>query len=417
MKALPLETGKEFWNTSLDLIKAAGANDEIIANYFVVRSDRAGLEFLRHLYQAAWRGAKVKLILDSYGSLHPAGAGTEYSGAPLRAETIRSLKDMGVEVHIYHHIESVDKFAVSNIKNWERYSRRNHNKNLVFNLKSMGMRGIVLGDSQWANEHFNGQMRGHNLAIFDENLYLDAITYTRNLLRSNSVEMYRFGELDWRMVDAAEEYFNQPTEFDLESWSWFKEENLVPVDKCEFVASEVEFVCPKLRHSIQKYEVELIKSAQRELWYCTPYFAPDSELRESLLQAAHVLQNHDILIGKFRHDPYLPYGVKKAAQKMLRKHARIHEYTGVGNIHYKDMLVDDKVFVKTANGEGRSRFYNLDTGVIIHSAQLAAIMKQRLEKERESYQQLDAKTNYLNGHSLWARPHRLLLRPFYYHHL
>ena len=81
------------------------------------------------------------------------------------------------------------------------------------------------------------------------------------------------------------------------------------------------------------------------------------------------------------------------------------------------MIVDDYVFIKSANGEGRSRFYNLESGVIIRSQKLAEVVLSRIEGDLKSSVNITKTTRFLEQHSPFIRPFKLLLRPFYYKHL
>jgi phosphatidylserine/phosphatidylglycerophosphate/cardiolipin synthase-like enzyme len=418
MKVIPLYSGKDFRNSIFDILKSANANDEITANYFVLREDKAGLDFCHHLYQAARQGVKIKLIVDCYGSLLPAGDGTEYESKPLSAELIFCLEEIGIEVFIYHPITTTNIFAWSNIQNWENYSRRNHNKNFLFNLRSLGKRGLVIGDSQWADEHFNGQMRGSNLFVENDATYLDCFAYTQKLVHSKHIEKYAYGDLNIERIHSYTDFLEVPLGLHQESWNWYHQDNFIEPESIEFVFSDIEFVKPKLRHTIQNYEINLIQQAKEEIWYCTPYFSPDHELQHEFILAEkkHHL-NLNILMAKFRHDPYLPYGVRRVARRLINYGINMFEYVGVGNIHYKDMIVDDMTFIKTANGEGRSRFYNLETGVIIKSKALADKTKEHIQLDIGRSVKIATHTEYLSEHPWWQRVHKTLLCPLYYHHL
>ena len=79
MNILPLLTDLTFKHCILDLLKSAEANDEITMSYFSIRNDFYGNDFLRHVLQAAKRGAYLTLILDDYGCMHNTADGTDFS--------------------------------------------------------------------------------------------------------------------------------------------------------------------------------------------------------------------------------------------------------------------------------------------------------------------------------------------------
>lgn len=418
MKVIPLTSSDDFKNCVLDILKSAEAEDQVIANYFSVRNDPMGISFLHHLYQAALRGVEVKLIIDDYACLHESMEGTEYASKPLDFEALLCLDEVGVEILNYHPVETPKMFHLSNLRNWSNFSRRNHNKNFIFNLKKMKKRGLVIGDSQWVREHFDGQMLGSNLYIEDLDTYLDALAYTDKLSRSIHVEKLRYGAMEKNKIIAYEKIFAYPCDVMFDSWSWYKEDKIIKPKSIRFVYSDIEFQKPKKRHTIQYYEYDLLKRAKRELWYCTPYFSPDHEMQEAFIEAqAKTELDLNIFIGKYKEDPYLPYGVRKVARRLLKHVINIYEYNGKGNIHYKDMVVDDYVFIKTANGEGRSRYYNLETGVIIKSPELARVIKKRIQMDLNSSVQVELNTDFLQKQSSWQRVKGITLCPLYYHHL
>jgi phosphatidylserine/phosphatidylglycerophosphate/cardiolipin synthase-like enzyme len=418
MKIIPLINSHLFKSCVLDILTIAEAEDEIIANYFSIRNDSMGLTFLHHLYQAAVRGARVRLILDDYACLHEAREGTEYHSPPIDYEALLCLEEAGVEIYNYHEIESSDMFHRSNLRNWKNFSRRNHNKNFLFNLKKIKKRGLIIGDSQWVEEHFNGSMLGSNVYIEDQDTYLDAYTYIYKLLKSKHVQKLRFGKLRRDFCLQYRSQFDSPCDLSLKAWSWYQENSIIRPKAIRFVYSDIEFQKPAKRHSIQYYEIDLLRRAQKAVWYCTPYFSPDDQLQESFL---HVQQTQgvdlNIFIGKYKHDPYLPFGVRKVAKRLLRYGTHIYEYAGEGNIHYKDMVVDDYVFIKTANGEGRSRFYNLETGVIIKSDKFANVIKNKIADDLKKSVKVEACTNFLEEQTFWNKVKGLTLCPLYFRHL
>lgn len=418
MKVIALTTSHLFKDCILDLLKSAEQDDEIVANYFSIRNDSYGLVLFHHLYQAACRGVHIKLIIDDYACLHESNEGTEYESKALDFESLLVLEEVGVEIFNYHRVETAKMFHHSNLRNWQNFSRRNHNKMFLFNLKKMKKRGLVIGDSQWVNEHFSGQMLGSNLYIEDLDTYLDALVYTKKLLCSKHVESLYYGSLKREKIISYERRFSIPCEMSLESWNWYTKETIITPKSIRFVYSDIEISNPKKRHTVQNYEIELMKRAKNEIWYCTPYFSPDNQMQDVFKEAQ---QNTDvklnIFIGKYKKDPYLPYGVRRVGRKLLKQGISIFEYNGQGNIHYKDMIVDDYSFIKSANGEGRSRYYNLETGVIVKSKKLAKVLKGKIATDLASSVQIDLTTDFLQKQTTWQKLKGTIFCPLYYHHL
>lgn len=417
---IPLNSPQKFARGVLDIIDIAGEGDTLHLNYFVVRQDLWGLRLLSKLKNAALRGVECTLIVDSWGSLQPAGHGTEYESLPLTKEVLESLEGSGVEVLVFHHVENLNMLSVKNLMNWQNFSRRNHNKNFLFHLKRLDKRGLVIGDSQWTDGHFGALFRGNNIYIENERIYEQALDYVLRIKNSSHVQkgsvVQSLCSSELNLQDVKEEEWQVASDY--ESLPWLSSKYQVHPESIEFVASEIDFSDPWKRHTIQHYEIELMLKARSDIWYSTPYFSPDREMQEAFICA----QKHDhvelnILIAKFRNHPFLPYGTRRAAQQLLKHSVNIFEYMGYGNIHYKDLIVDDISFIKTANGEGRSRFYNLETGVIVKSAKYARINRRHILSDIQKSSKLTAKDQVVEEKGTLTRLWKESLCPLYYKHL
>ena len=155
---------------------------------------------------------------------------------------------------------------------------------------------MVIGDSQWVGEHFNGQMLGSNLYIEDVDTYLDALTYTNKLCRSGHVEQLRYGHLIKEKILAYEKIFTFPCELFFDSWNWYREEAIIKPKSIRYVYSDIEFLKPKKRHTIQVYEMDLIKRARKDVWYCRSIISSECACaRESIRSSA----NFDLSLEEF----------------------------------------------------------------------------------------------------------------------
>lgn len=412
MKAYPILKGNSFYLSIERLILNASADDEIIANYFVIREDTMGLKFCSLLLDAAKRGVRIKLIIDSYGSCHAAGNGTEYIGDPLSEDLLTTLRLNGIELYIYRPIISNKILHPFNLFQWKNYSRRNHNKIFVFNLKRLKKRGVIVGDTQWANEHFNSQFIGHNLLIFSTDLYIQAKQYNTNLLHTDECKQY----LNNHVSSKAMSFWEKRLSFPLKKVPFqFNFLNEFQIGKADFVYSEIQFDCMESRKTIQDIEINLLKKMQTKGVYCTPYFCPDLKMLKALL--SFLKKGGKVFIGKYSDDPYLPYGVHQAIKYLSKKCFSVFSYEGYGNVHYKDLICDDQVFIKSANGEGRSRFYNLDSGILVQDHELAKYFIMEHKKSEVYFSEIMTVEQVEIKHTFFERVIKFLFRPFYYHHL
>jgi len=412
MRAYPIFHCLDFYQQTFRILSESKAGDEVLVNYFVIREDVKGLEFLLWLYLAAARGVKVKLIIDSYGSCLPGTSGTEYTGSPISHNLLLFLQSYGVEVFVYRPIESGNIFYPKNVLNWKNFSRRNHNKILAF--KQSGVRGVILGDSQWAHEHFDGSFQGHDIIIESDKVFVDAKVYCLNLIaQKECVELRELTQKSLKEVDAQEQLNKLLSARSLKKVIAPIES--IEIENAQFVYSEIEFSVSESRKSIQNFEEEILSEPIEWGIYATPYFSPDKQFLKKLM--SFVEKGGRLQIGKFRDDPYLPYGVLWACEEIFKRSLGLFEYNGSGNIHYKDLVTDKVVFIKSANGEGRSRFYNLDSGIIIRSQELAKIYKKEHERCIGLFNEFTDFSYHQIPHGPFEKAFKYILRPFYYHHL
>jgi phosphatidylserine/phosphatidylglycerophosphate/cardiolipin synthase-like enzyme len=417
MTIIPLDNPKSFFNAILSTIDHATKDDELILNYFVIRQDQIGLSLLARLFLAIERQVTVKLIIDDYGSLHPSCKGTEYAGPPISTNTLAFLKSRGCRIYCYNRIESTKIYAPSNILNWSRFSRRDHSKIFAFNLRKLGKCGIVVGDSQWAQEHFSDKFRGNNAYILDEQAFHEAKKYCESIIGSpashssfnfldNSNKLATEKELAALYLDTAVNH------------SWAKNLPHYRAESIQFVSNQLNFTNPQIRKTIQDKEIELLGNAQNTAHYTTPYFGPDTDLQDAF-RACHrrLGRNFRIMIAKYNDNPYLPYGTKRAALNLIASGIQIHEYEGDGNIHYKDLIIDDISFIKSSNGEGRSRFFNLESGAIIKSNEYAEYNRRHFMADLKQTVLIHKNTKFIAKEKFLRKIILEAMIPFYYHHL
>ena len=323
-----------------------------------------------------------------------------------------TLRLNGVEIYIYRPIISSNIFHPLNVFSWKNYSRRNHNKIFCFNLKKEKKRGVVLGDSQWALEHFNSEFIGHNLLILNDEIYIQARQYNLNLILSKQCTLWNQNKIESSKLsfwEARLHYRNKIEPFNLDGLISFN------VDNAKFVYSEIIFDCREKRRTIQDLEIQILNRHKKKGIYCTPYFCPDRKLIKALLKL--VLRGGKIFIGKYSHDPYLPYGVHQAVKTFFLRKLPIYVYNGYGNVHFKDLISDDYVFIKSANGEGRSRFYNLDSGIIIRDEKLADYFLKNQAEQLKKYEKITNMKHIKIHHHIIERAFKFIIRPLFYHHL
>jgi|GEM_PF-6496159 len=404
---------EHFYSAIIDILSDAKNGDQIIANYFVVRKGKQTTSFLHALAMAANRGADVTLLIDCYGSLLPTHHGTEYQSKPLSTCDLDQLCFYGVKVGIFNLIESPLWQHPKNILNWKKFSRRNHNKNFLFNLKSNNFCGLIIGDSQWSEEHFTNKYKGNNILAADETVFEQALDYTQQKLKSKQVAWHTPSTILKNYDSLIPEDKKRP-----EAYDWLHRNTIFKPSIMKFVYSDIEFENHQGRHGLHHYEHMLIKEAKKSLIYCTPYFAPEKELKHYLAKQSNKLGDRlKVLIGKHDDNSFVTYGATFATHKLSKQGVHISEYQGEGNFHYKDLISDNTTFIKTGNGDGRSRFYNMETGILITDRSFADFSFLRIEKDLQQSIQRHPYHNFIKSDNSIHRYWKSAILPFYYHHL
>jgi len=344
------------------------------------------------------------MCIDSYGSLLPSGSGTEYQSAQLNLSILTFLQTKGVKIHIFNHINSTKIFKWHNITNWNRYSQRNHNKNFIFNIQ--GDKGIVIGDCQWTNDHFTKEFICNNVAILDEEIFAQSLQYFRNLVAQDSISHPYYHSNNQRTDHRV--YFKSLSSFTPyhPKDHYFQE---MEYKAAKFYFNEISPSKTNERKTLQCLERELLEQTSFDAIYTTPYFCPDLDLQKTFILNKNKIR---ILIGKYKYCPYIFTGVRYALRKLLPHNIKIFRYNGAGNLHYKDLISDNFSFIKTSNGEGRSRFFNQESGVIIDCKDYADFNRQKIESDLENSELISRPYTIQNSSLLLDT-----IRPLFYHHL
>ena len=293
------------------------AEHYVLAQFYILRDDRAGLDFQDVLLRAAARGVSVRLMYDAVGSM---GLGGRY---------LRTLRAGGVEVS-----------AFTGPRNWLKKLRlnfRNHRKIVVVDGRAGFVGGLNVGDEYMGRSAAFGRWRDTHLAVRGPTVQALQLSFARDWYYARRMDL---PELEWTpRADATDR-----TALVLSSG---------PSDAVE--------TCGLLY-------THAIESAEERVWIATPYFVPDGRVLGALELAAlrgadvRVLmpEKSDSLLFK-----YVPYAF---LDEITRVGVRVFLYRD-GFMHQKVTLVDrDFATVGTANFDNRSFRLNFETTVVVESA-------------------------------------------------
>jgi cardiolipin synthase len=119
----------------------------------------------------------------------------------------------------------------------------------------------------------------------------------------------------------------------------------------------------------------------RHIAITAAYFLPTRRLRRSLMAAAHHAQLR-LLLPARSDVPVLQVATRSLYRRLQRHGAKIYEYQPQ-NLHAKVIVIDDIVYVGSANLDPRSLAINFEIVLRIQSRELAQAALQSFERDLE----------------------------------
>jgi cardiolipin synthase len=310
-------------------VAISGARHYILVQYYILRSDRLGLELQKLLIAKARSGVAVHVIYDDIGSFW------------LPKAYVRDLKAAGISVASFLPIHS-----------WKRglqLNFRNHRKLVVVDGEIALTGGLNFGE-----EYVSG------LPLFDK---ADTSRWRDTHVR-----------IDGPAVARLEDVF-------FDDWHFATGESLEVSLRARHVPSfpehpkEVVQVIPSGPTDEALVGVLLymltIQKAKKRLWIATPYFVPDTPLTRELELCT--LRGVDVRIMlPRRSDNILVHWVGVTYAAKLRKAGVRVLFYEPGFMHQKVVLVDDDMcLIGSTNFDNRALYLNFETTLVIHGRDFA----------------------------------------------
>jgi cardiolipin synthase len=312
------------------------ARRSIWAEYYIIRNDATGRQFLALLAERARAGIEVRLLFDAIGSMR------------LDEERLRAIRDAGGRAEPFLPLNPFRR-------RWAVHLR-NHRKLVVVDGEAGFTGGMNVGDE------YSGRARRSGLAHFRD---------THLAIEGPAVA-------DLGVIFA-------------EDWFFATDERLeapaspVPVPGGGAAVAVIPSGPDQQHNASGLLHFAGITSAEARCWLTTPYFVPDAETVRALQSAA--LRGVDVrLLLPARGDvPLVAPAGRSFYASLLRAGVRIWEYQP-SMLHAKSMLVDDTVsMVGSANVDFRSFRLNFELGALVVDASFGQDMAARfLEDLRHS---------------------------------
>ncbi|MGO4107627.1 cardiolipin synthase [Paenibacillus sp. YAF4_2] len=335
-----LTNGKETFAAILHAIEQA--RHHIHLDYYTIRDDGIGKQFLTLLIEKANAGIEVRVLYDGIGSVH------------LSKRYIKELKQAGVQVSC---------FLPARVALFKRLlNSRNHSKIAVIDGRVGFVGGINIGDEYLGKDERLGFWRDTQLQLKGDSVY-----FLQELFMK-----------DWEL--AAKErlpvHAGYMPEHDLE-------------DTVQEPVLIVSSGPDRSGEPILETAFAAVKAAKSSVYISTPYFIPDESLLSALGNAAKSGVDVRLIIPGIADTQVVLWATLSFIERMLEAGIRVYRYQK-GFIHAKVMIVDNLLaVVGTANMDMRSFHSNFEQNAVLFNQQTIDQLRQDYEQDLLDSLELD----------------------------
>ena len=427
----PLADGLDAFAARIGLADAAEHTLDI--QYYIWRNDTSGRMLIQHIYQAAERGVRVRLLLDDNNT-----RGMDSLWAAVDEHP-------NIEVRLFNPFANRRWRALGYLTDFERLNRRMHNKSLTADSQATIIGGRNIGD-----EYFDfgdgalfidldvlavGPVVEAVAADFDRywasaSAYpLDRLVRERSHIAPKTQRLLQ-GEIP---ATAQAAYFNQA--WQQSPLSLALQHGDLPLEwaRMELVSDDPAKALGQgdPQQSVLVHLDEAMGTPQQSLWLVSPYFVPTANGTDALAQLVRQGVQVNVLTNSLAatdvplvHSGYVPYrtellqaGVNLYEFKPVQHSKGRRDRGLVGNsassLHAKTVAIDrQRLFVGSFNFDPRSAHLNTEMGLVIHSPALAADITDTLVQRlpESSYRLLPNGQNGVLWHDATAQPDAAILQ-------
>lgn len=307
------------------------AKHRVCLESYIFASDDTGRAFAELLCKRALAGISVYVIYDSLGSVAS------------DRQMFQRMKQSGVRVKQFHPIRPWECYY-----SW-RPGNRDHRKMLVIDNDIAGMGGLNVG-AEYAGSWVIGPGQSGNVADFWRDTAIGIRgPGARSLLRCFAKTWYYMnhgGRIATAEFDQGTECLGQPFNGN---------------DLCIFGS------VPSRSSKIRGLLRTLFNQARMSIDMTMAYFAPDDELIDQLIHAAHRGVKVRLMFPARTDVQLLMIAARSFYEKLLAAGVEVYERQAVV-LHSKTMAIDQRVsIVGSLNLDYRSIEYNLELSAIIRS--------------------------------------------------
>lgn len=317
------------------------AEHHVHLEYFIIKDDNIGTDFLDLLCKKAKEGVEIRIIIDDVGS-------------SISSKMKRKLKDCGVEMHSFMPV-LFSKFT-------GQMNYRDHRKIIVIDGKIGYIGGVNVSD-QYVNANNKRYWRDTHIRIIGEAV--------------KQLQILFFTTWDFVVddnIDISKEYF--------------------PEHNCEEnIPLQIAASGPDTDWSnIMEAMFVAITNAEDYIYITTPYLIPNSEIITALQVAARSNIDVKIVVPKSSDSWIAEYATNSYLEPLLEAGVEIYHYTK-GFIHAKTMVVDG-VFstVGTANMDYRSFNINFEVNALVYNSKISKQLIELFKGDINDSEKIDIET-------------------------
>jgi cardiolipin synthase len=344
-----LVDGQQTFDSILQGIDAA--QDYILFQFFIIKSDEIGCQCKDHLVAKAKQGVKVYFLYDEIGS------------HALPQAYKNELRQAGAEVYNFH--------TRKGIRNHFQINFRNHRKVVIVDGKAVWIGGHNVGDEYLGRDPEFGHWRDTHVKIQGPAVLAAQISFVE----------------DWHW--ATDTYILQYPWLPLPAKDSDKKVLIVPSGPADLLETAT-----LMFH-------QAINAANERIWIASPYFVPDDAIMGALQLAG--LRGVDVrILIPDKADHLLVYlAAFSYFEEASHTGVRFFRYTD-GFLHQKVMLIDDLVAtIGTANFDNRSFRLNFEITAVVADTAFVTEVEQMLEDDFAHSREMTASD--VNDRSFWFK--------------
>jgi cardiolipin synthase len=340
-----LRTGDEAFAAMLAAV--AAARESVRFETYIFSAGDPGDQFLGALLEARQRGVRVRVLLDAFGSLE------------LPDSYWEPLRQRGGEMRWFNPL-SLDRFSV-----------RNHRKLLVCDERIAFVGGFNVS-SEWLGDGVTRGWRDLGLGLEGE---------VGESLAASFDEMYALADFRHQR---------------LARFRRARGHRRVPACGGDLLLSGPGRGRGPIRRALQ---AEFARA--RSIQIIAAYFLPPLRLRRAITRAARRGSRVQIILPGPSDIPLMQSAARSLYRRLLAAGVEVYEYQPQ-ILHTKFVLVDDTVFVGSANLDPRSFGLNYDLLLRLPHAGLAAGAREAFADHLGHSRRID-RTNWRRARSFWER--------------